>query len=167
MVSGVLWTLPLRMDLLSQAQMEASKGLPLAVIETIQSARAPSTKTHFHAYRWQAFAHWYEAYSEYPQHCSIEIILTFLQSRFDKGLSPSTLVYLAAISACHADVDGKLVGNVGLSVYERLLLPEPTYTLSIPKVGFDHSSGCVNKPSFQVYIHNIITIPLILTQLYY
>lgn len=87
-----------------------------------------------------------QAHSEDPLHCSIGIILSFLQSLFDKGLSPSTLkVYLAAILAYHSDIDsidGK--PHFGLSVYEGHLSSAPAYTLSIPQMGFGHSSGCVN-----------------------
>ena len=53
-----------------------SDGLPLAVIETKQSARAPSTM----------FTRWCEAPSEEPLHCSIGKMFSFLHSLFDKGL---------------------------------------------------------------------------------
>ena len=45
-------------------------------------------------------------------HCSVPIILDFLEYLLDKGLTPSTLkVYMAAISCYHVRVDNSTVGS--------------------------------------------------------
>ena len=43
-----------------------------------------------------------------PINCALGVILEFLQQLFDEGKAASTLkVYLAAISACHAGINGR------------------------------------------------------------
>ena len=88
-----------------------SCGLPQNVIMTIQSARAPSTRTVYEA-KWRVFEDWCTSTDEVPFQCSVDTVLIFLQSLFDKGRAFSTLkVYLAAISACHLGINGKTVGQ--------------------------------------------------------
>ena len=46
-------------------------------------------------------------------YCDVKLILSFLQELLDKGLSPQSLkVYVAAVSACHSEVEGKQVGSL-------------------------------------------------------
>ena len=93
-----------------------AKGLPPSVVETIQSARASSTRG-LYAYKWRAFEQWCEDQNVLPFQCSIVDVLTFLQGLLDKGLSFSTIkVYLAAISACHIGFDGVTPGAHPLAV---------------------------------------------------
>ena len=93
-----------------------AKGLPPSVVETIQSARASSTRG-LYAYNWRAFEQWCEDQNVLPFQCSIVDVLTFLQGLLDKGLSFSTIkVYLAAISACHIGFDGVKPGAHPLAV---------------------------------------------------
>ncbi|XP_063055985.1 uncharacterized protein LOC134449808, partial [Engraulis encrasicolus] len=81
-------------------------GLPPNVIATIQSARAPSTRSVYDM-KWRAFERWCVQKGVIPFQCSITHVLTFLQELFEKGLAYSTLkVYLSAISACHVGYDG-------------------------------------------------------------
>ncbi len=83
-------------------------GLPPAVVETIIQARAPSTRQTY-ALKWSLFATW----------CSSrrEVVLSFLQERLERRLSPSTLkVYVAAIAAHHDAVDGRSLGKHDLIV---------------------------------------------------
>ena len=89
-----------------------SCGLPQNVIMTIQSARAPSTRTVYEA-KWRVFEDWCTSTDEVPFQCSVDTVLIFLQSLLDKGRAFfSTLkVYLAAISACHMGINGKTVGQ--------------------------------------------------------
>ena len=76
----------------------------------IQSARAPATRT-LYSYKWKVFERWCTERREDPFHCCISVILCFLHSLHQKGLSPSTVkVYLAAISACHYGIGGKPPG---------------------------------------------------------
>ena len=86
--------------------------MPQNVIMTIQSARAPSTRTVYEA-KWRVFEDWCTSTDEVPFQCSVDTVLIFLQSLLDKGRAFfSTLkVYLAAISACHMGINGKTVGQ--------------------------------------------------------
>ena len=78
-----------------------TEGLPQGVIDTIQSARAQSTRAAYDG-RWSAFEKWCLQEQVVPFQASVRVILSFLQSLMDKGLSFSSIkVYLAAISACH------------------------------------------------------------------
>ncbi len=127
------WQIPLRRDLLSHPLAPASRlvesprvvpgrdaevlgGLPPAVVETITSARAPSTR---HAYRlkWNLFVDWCSSRREDPRRCPIAVVLSFLQDGLERRLSPSTLkVYVAAIAAHHDAVDSKSVGKHDLVI---------------------------------------------------
>ncbi|KAI2665879.1 Transposon Ty3-G Gag-Pol polyprotein [Labeo rohita] len=76
-------------------------GLPQAVIETITQSRAPSTRQAY-ALRWGLFVDWCASRREDPQRCLIAVVLSFLQQKLERRLSPSTLkVYVAAIAAYH------------------------------------------------------------------
>ncbi len=95
---------------------EVLGGLPPSVVNTITSARAPSTR---HAYRlkWNLFVDWCSPRREDPQRCPIAVVLSFLQDGLERRLSPSTLkVYVAAIAAHHDAVNGKSVGKHDLVV---------------------------------------------------
>ncbi len=86
------WQIPLRRDLLSQRggtlwhppravpgrDAEVLGGLPPAVVNTITSARAPSTR---HAYRlkWNLFVDWCSSRREDPRRCPIAVVLSFLR----------------------------------------------------------------------------------------
>ncbi len=85
---------------------EVLSGLPPAVVNTITSARALSTRQ---AYRlkWNLFVNWCSPRREDPRRCPIAVVLSFLQDGLERRLSPSTLkVYVAAIAAHHDAVDG-------------------------------------------------------------
>ncbi len=73
-------------------------GLPPAVAETITRARAPSTRQTY-ALKWSLFANWCSSCREDPRRCTIGVVLSFLQERLERRLSPSPLkVYVAAIT---------------------------------------------------------------------
>ncbi len=91
-------------------------GLPPAVVNTITSARALSTRQ---AYRlkWNLFVNWCSPRREDPRRCPIAVVLSFLQDGLERRLSPSTLkVYVAAIAAHHDAVDGKSLGKHDLVI---------------------------------------------------
>ncbi|KAI2648082.1 ORF V: Enzymatic polyprotein [Labeo rohita] len=91
-------------------------GLPQAVIETITQSRAPSTRQAY-ALRWGLFVDWCASRGEDPQRCPIAVVLSFLQEKLERRLSPSTLkVYVAAIAAYHDAVDGASIGKHQLVV---------------------------------------------------
>ncbi len=91
-------------------------GLPPAVAETIIQARAPSTRQTY-ALKWSLFATWCSSWREDPRRCTIGVVLSFLQERLERRLSPSTLkVYVAAIAAHHDAVDGRSLGKHDLIV---------------------------------------------------
>ncbi len=95
---------------------EVLSGLPPAVINTITSARALSTRQ---AYRlkWNLFVDWCSPRREDPRRCPIAVVLSFLQDGLERRLSPSTLkVYVAAIAAHHDAVDGKSLGKHDLVI---------------------------------------------------
>ncbi len=81
------------------------------VVDTITSARAPSTR-HAYALKWNLFVEWCSSHREDPRRCPIRVVLSFLQQGLERRLSPSTLkVYVAAIAANHDPVEGKSVGK--------------------------------------------------------
>ncbi len=91
-------------------------GLPPAVVETIIQARAPSTRQTY-ALKWSLFTNWCSSRQEDPRRCTIGVVLSFLQERLERRLSPSTLkVYVAAIAAHHDAVDGRSLGKRDLIV---------------------------------------------------
>ncbi len=95
---------------------EVLSGLPPAVVNTITSARALSTRK---AYRlkWNLFVNWCSPRREDPRRCPIAVVLSFLQDGLERRLSPSTLkVYVAAIAAHHDAVDGKSLGKHDLVI---------------------------------------------------
>ncbi len=83
---------------------------------TIIQARAPSTRQTY-ALKWSLFATWCSSRWEDPRRCTIGVVLSFLQERLERRLSPSTLkVYVAAIAAHHDAVDGRSLGKHDLIV---------------------------------------------------
>ncbi len=63
------------------------------------------------------FATWCSSLREDPRRCTIGVVLSFLQERLERRLSPSTLkVYVAAIAAHHDAVDGRSLGKHDLIV---------------------------------------------------
>ncbi len=90
---------------------EVLGDLAQAVVDTITSARAPSTR-HAYALKWNLFVEWCSSHREDPRRCPIRVVLSFLQQGLERRLSPSTLkVYVATISANHDPVEGKSVGK--------------------------------------------------------
>ncbi len=86
-------------------------GLPPAVVVTITQARAPSTRQTY-TLKWSLFANWCSSCREDHRECTIGVVLSFLQERLERRLTPSTLkVYLAAIVAHHDAVDGRSLGK--------------------------------------------------------
>ncbi len=76
-------------------------GLPPAVVKTITQARAPSTRQTY-LLKWSLFVNWCSSRQEYPRRCTIGVVLSFLQERLERRLSPSTLkVYVTAIATRH------------------------------------------------------------------
>ncbi|KAJ8344349.1 hypothetical protein SKAU_G00316780 [Synaphobranchus kaupii] len=65
-------------------------GLPLRVINTIQSARATSTRT-LHDLKWRVFEKWCEEKHVVSFQCSVAEVLCFLQEMLDKGMAFSTI----------------------------------------------------------------------------
>ncbi|KAI2644633.1 Tyrosine recombinase slr0733 [Labeo rohita] len=91
-------------------------GLSQAMIETITQSRAPSTRQAY-ALRWGLFVDWCSSHGEDPQRCLIAVVLSFLQEKLERRLSPSTLkVYVAAIAAYHDAVDRASLGKHQLIV---------------------------------------------------
>ncbi len=95
---------------------EVLSGLPPAVVNTMTSARALSTRQ---AYRlkWNLFVNWCSPRREDPRRCPIAVVLSFLLDGLERRLSPYTLkVYVAAIAAHHDAVDGKSLGKHDLVI---------------------------------------------------
>ncbi|XP_048059471.1 uncharacterized protein LOC125276089 [Megalobrama amblycephala] len=86
-------------------------GLPVRVIETIQNARAASTRSVYDR-KWRVFEQWCASRHIVPFLCSVADMLCFLQELLDKDRAFSTVkVYLAAISACHVGIDKNTIGQ--------------------------------------------------------
>ncbi len=95
---------------------EVLGDLPQGVVDTITSARAPSTR-HAYALKWNLFVEWCSSHREDPRKCPIRVVLSFLQQGLERRLSPSTLkVYVAAIAANHDPVNGKSLGKHDLVI---------------------------------------------------
>ncbi len=91
-------------------------GLQPVVVETIIQARAPSTRQTY-ALKLSLFVNWRSSRREDPRRFMIGVVLSFLQERLERRLSPSTLkVYVAAIAAHHDAVDGRSLGKHDLIV---------------------------------------------------
>ena len=102
--------------LVPRRDAEVLGDLPPEVLNTITSARAPSTRR-VYALKWNLFVEWCSSRREDPRRCSIGSVLSFLQQGLERRLSPSTLkVHAAAISAFHDHIDGKTVGKHDLVV---------------------------------------------------
>lgn len=65
-------------------------GLSQSVVQTLQGARAPSTRA-LYVHRWNVFVAWCREHQVDPLSCSAPEILQFLQGLLDAGKSPSTL----------------------------------------------------------------------------
>ncbi|CAM4674661.1 unnamed protein product [Leuciscus chuanchicus] len=97
-------------------EVEVLRGLPQAVVDTITSARAPSTRLAY-ASRWNLFVDWCSSHGENPRVCSVGLVLSFLQEGLEQGLSPSTLkVYVASIAAQYDAVGLKFVQKFAVDV---------------------------------------------------
>ncbi|KAL0163759.1 hypothetical protein M9458_039512, partial [Cirrhinus mrigala] len=97
-----------------------------AVIETITQQA--------YALRWGLFVDWCASRGEDPQRCPIAVVLSFLQEKLERRLSPSTLkVYVAAIAAYHDAVDGASIGKHQLVVRVNPPRPHlvPSWDLSV------------------------------------
>ncbi len=98
-------------NFMSGRDAEVLGDLPQEVVDTITSARAPSTR-HAYALKWNLFVEWCSSHREDPRRCPIRVVLSFLPQGFEQRLSPSTLkVYVAAITANHDPVEGKSLGK--------------------------------------------------------
>lgn len=74
-------------------------GLPGSVVQTLEGARAPSTRA-LYRHRWNSFVKWCEHREVDPLTCMAPEILQFLQDLLEAGRSPSTLRgMVAAIKA--------------------------------------------------------------------
>ncbi|KAL0160772.1 hypothetical protein M9458_044497, partial [Cirrhinus mrigala] len=105
-------------------------GLPQAVIETITQQA--------YALRWGLFVDWCASRGEDPQRCPIAVVLSFLQEKLERRLSPSTLkVYVAAIAAYYDAVDGTSIGKHQLVVRVNPPGPHlvPSWDLSVALQG--------------------------------
>ncbi len=119
-------------------------GLPQAVVETITQAGAPSTRQAY-VLKWSLFANRCSSRREDPRRCTIGVVLSFLQERLERRLSPSTLkLDVAAIADHHDAVDGRSLGKHDLIVRflrgaRRLNPPRlplrPSWDLSIVLAG--------------------------------
>ncbi|KAI2644567.1 Transposon Ty3-G Gag-Pol polyprotein [Labeo rohita] len=86
-------------------------GLSPAVIETILSARASSTRKNY-AGKWGVFDRWCVKHNVDLVNCQIASVLDFMQEKLSTGTCPATLRgYVAALSACHALIDGAPLGR--------------------------------------------------------
>ena len=89
-------------------------GLSDGVIDTIQSARAGSTKN-LYGRQWKGFSKWCRVEGVDPCRCSINRILGYLQTLVAHRLAYQTIkCYASAISAYHAGIDGVKVFAVPL-----------------------------------------------------
>ncbi len=126
LLTAAPWPVPLRRDLLSQANgtiwhprpelwalyiWPLNGSLPERVLKTISEARAPSTRR-LYTLKWYIFSTWCLNRGENPSTSELAAVLSFLQELLDKERSHSTLkVFVAAIAAFHAPLVGQSVGR--------------------------------------------------------
>ncbi len=141
--------------LVPRRDAEVLGDLAQEVVDTITSARAPSTR-HAYALKWNLFVKWCSSHREDPRRCPIRVVLSFLQQGLERRLSPSTLkVYVAAIAANHDPVEGKSVGKHDWVVRflrgaRRLTEKTPGDARSescYPSCSKGWSEGCLPPPS--------------------
>ena len=104
------------------------------MIQVLLNARAPSTRA-LYANRWRLFCNWCESQHVDPITCSVPILLHYVNTLMDKGLTASTMkVSIYAISARHVPVDGRSVGSHPLvSRYLRgVLRLHPPHAVRVP-----------------------------------
>ncbi|XP_030000932.1 uncharacterized protein LOC115426842 [Sphaeramia orbicularis] len=102
---------PLSVGLARERWNLNAAGLPPEVVDTIQNARASSTRS-LYSGKWRVFEEWCNNRGTIPFQCSVAEVLCFLQELLDKGRAFSTIkVYLAAISACHVGFGEKSAGQ--------------------------------------------------------
>ncbi len=90
---------------------EVLGDLPQEVDYTITSARTLSTR-HTYALKLNLFVEWCSSHREDPGKCPIRVVLSYLQQRLERRLSPSILKRLCGYDCCQPrPVDGKLVGK--------------------------------------------------------
>ncbi len=162
------WPMPLRRDLLSQANgtiwhprpelwalyiwpLNGSLLASQRVLNTISEARAPSTR-HLYALKWSVFSTWCLNRGENPSTSELAVVLSFLQELLDKGRSHSTLkVFVAAIAAFHAPIAGQSVGRDNsvvrfLKGARRLNPPQP---LTVPTWDLPTVLRALKGPPFE------------------
>ncbi len=65
-------------------------GFPAEVVQTILSARAPSTRK-WYALRWRVFKSWCMTHHADEVHCQVVSVLEFLQEKLSLGTCPSSM----------------------------------------------------------------------------
>ncbi len=120
LLTAAPWPIPVRRDLLSQANgtdMASTARvmgpacvaarleplcLPERVLNTMTEARAPSTRR-LYALKWSIFSAWCQDHDLKPVTSKVSVVLSFMQEMLDKQRSSSTLkIYAAAIVAFHS-----------------------------------------------------------------
>ncbi|KAL0173854.1 hypothetical protein M9458_029822, partial [Cirrhinus mrigala] len=133
-------------------ELVSTRLLSHHVMDTITEARAPSTR-HLYALKWVVFMKWCRLNGHDPENCTVSDILEFLQQRMDSISMPSTLkVYVAAISAFHATVNGHSVGkhdlvNRFLRGARRLRPPRPP---TVPPWDMAQVLEALARPPFEL-----------------
>ncbi len=84
--------------------------LPQEGVYTITSARSLSTR-HAYALKLNLFVEWCSSHGEDPGKCPIRVILSFLQQRLERRLSPSILKRLCGYDCCQPRPRGWEVGG--------------------------------------------------------
>ena len=101
------------MGLARERERLIAAGLAPSVVDTMQRARAPSTRKVYQG-KMEAFEDWCRAKhpSVDPVFSSIPIILEFLQDRLDRNCKASAVRgYVAAIKAAQAPLGGTVYGR--------------------------------------------------------
>ncbi|KAL0195457.1 hypothetical protein M9458_009029, partial [Cirrhinus mrigala] len=112
------WKIPLRKDLLSQGMGTIWHPRPdlwnlhVWLLDGTWQTSLAFPRPQAYALKWGLFADWCSSRREDPQRCSVGVVLSFLQDKLERRLSPSTLkVYVAAIASYHDVVDGLSLGK--------------------------------------------------------
>ncbi len=152
LLTAAPWPIPLRQDLISQAErhdmastarvmgpacvaaQRETCSLLECVLNTVAEPRAPSTR-HLYALKWSIFSTWCQDRDLEPDTSKVSVVLSFLQEMMQKQCSSSTIkVYVAAIAAFLAPIAGRSVGRDSVVIQflqgTRRINPSHPHTVS-------------------------------------
>ncbi len=148
---------PLETSCLQDA--EVLGDLPQEGVNTITSARTRSTR-HAYALKLNLFVEWCSSHREDPGKCPIRVVLSFLQQRLERRLSPSNLKsnQIKSLLLSHHHSTSALVSEILMSVQQTVQKNNRqfTYGQTVQKTALEHlqcSRQCKKKKNNNSNLH--------------